>query len=735
VINPHARSALTPTADLPFELNCITTSGGIYERETGFLSVFFLSLILACGFSLPASASYTMTVSPSSASVPVGDTQQFIAVSDPTGPISWSFVITYWTGCPRPHCVRHVTSCSGCGTVSPTSTQSGAPTTYTAPSIPYHFPSGAQAPELAVVASRGYLSAMAVITIPPIQVSASPNPVTVPLSMTQQVTATVANDGTNQGVTWSVQQNGVPCSPACGTISPTKTLSGAPATYTAPSTSPVLPVVSLVATSVDDPTKSGSSTQILTTAGGRLICSAGSGREAMLKGQYAFLLQPFDPQWGGLSVVGSLTADGTGKITGLAEDIGYNSGAGRIPPTINTTGSLYVVGPDHRGCLVLTDTNGEAEFFFFALGSINSSGIATAGRVNEVNDTIRIGTRATGTIRLQDPSSFIASQLKGSYAFGVVGRTPKIPGTAVIGSLALARNLAFDGISAITSGNFDANLGGAAGSNVSTSGSFTCCSANGRGIGQFSSTTTPTSIGFALYMVNSDEAFLLLNNDQWGAAGEAIRIPSGTSFTQSSLDGVAVLRETAQSSSGPMVDIATAHYNGTGALTVNSHVNSAGTFTTSSTALNYLVAPNGRVTIVGGTAPPVLYLFGKNQGFLVGTDADVTFGFIEPQATGPFGNASFSGAYMLGTENPSASTVTLESGVATADGKESATGTSDQSSSAGLAPNQGLNLSYSVSANGTGSVGSGTTAILISDNKLVFISNTSANPTITVAEK
>jgi len=695
---------------------------------------FFLSLILACGSSLPTSASYTMTVSPSSASVPVGDAQQFIATSDPAGPISWSLVIVYWTGCPRPYCVRHVTSCSGCGTVSPTSTQSGAPTTYTAPSIPYHFPSGAQAPELAVVASRGYLSAMAVITIPPIQVSASPNPATVPLSMTQQVTATVANDGTNQGVTWSVQQNGVVCSPACGTISPTKTLSGASATYTAPTTSPVLPVVSVVATSVDDPTKSGSSTQVLTTAGGRLICSAGSGREAMLKGQYAFLLEQFDPQWGGLSVVGSLTADGTGKITGFAEDIGLNSGAERIPPTSNTTGSLYVVGPDHRGCLLLTDTNGEAEFFFFALGSINSNGIATAARVIEVNDTIRIGTRATGTIRLQDPSSFVASQLKGSYAFGVVGRTPKIPGTAVIGSLALAGNLAFDGISAITSGNFDVNLGGAAESNVSTSGSFTCCSANGRGIGQFS-TTTPISTGFAVYMVNSDEAFLLLNNDLWGAAGEAIRIPSGTSFTQSSLNGAAVLRETAQSSSGPMVDIATADYNGTGALTVNDYVNSTGTFATSSTALNYLVAPNGRVTLVGGTAPPVLYLFGKNQGFLVGTDADVTFGFIEPQATGPFGNASFSGAYMLGTENPSASTVTLESGVATADGKGSANGESDQSSSAGLASNQSLNLSYSVSPNGTGSVGSGTTAILISDNKLVFMSNTSANPTITVAEK
>ena len=100
----------------------------------------FLSLILACGFSLPASASYTMTISPSSASVPVGDAQQFIATSDPAGPISWSLEIVYWTGCPRPYCVRHVTSCSGCGTLSPTSTQSGAPTTYTAPSIPVSFP-------------------------------------------------------------------------------------------------------------------------------------------------------------------------------------------------------------------------------------------------------------------------------------------------------------------------------------------------------------------------------------------------------------------------------------------------------------------------------------------------------------------------------------------------------------------------------------------------------------------
>lgn len=686
------------------------------------------------GLAFPSvGAAATMTVSPSSASVPVGDTQQLIATSNPTGPISWSLVLTYWTGCPR-RCVPHSTSSSGCGIVSPTSTQSGEPTTYAAPSSPCVFPSGAQGPKLAVVASRGYLSAGAVITIPPIQVSASPNPATVPLSMTQHVTATVANDGTNQGVTWSLQQNGVACSPACGTISPTKTLSGAPATYTAPTTSPVLPVVSVVANSVDDPTKSGSSTQILTTAGGQVICSAGSGSEAMFKGQYAFLLQAFESQYGGFSIAGSLTADGTGKIAGGEENNEYDTGGARVPPIINATESSYAIGPDHRGCLLLAATNGEAEFFLFALGSINSDGIATGGRVIEVNDTTRRGTRATGTIRLQDPSSFVASQLKGDYAFGVVGRTPKVPGTAILGSIALAGNLSFDGISAITTGNFDANLGGAVESNVSSSGSFTCCSANGHGSGQFT-TTIPVTTNFAVYMINSCEAFLLVNNDLWGAAGEAIRIPSGTSFAQSSLNGVAVLRETAQSSSGPMVDIATVNADGKTAFALNDNINSGGTFSADSNLLNYGVAPNGRVMTTGGSTPPVIYLYEKNRGFLVGTDPDVTFGILEPQAAGPFTKASFSGAYTFGTEDPSASAVTLESGVVTADGSGSASGTSDQSDPTGLTQNQSLNFMYSFTANGVGNVGNGTTAILISGNKLVFINNTSANPTITVVEK
>jgi hypothetical protein len=280
--------------------------------------VVVIAVAVGSVFLTSTGAAATISITPSSASVPVAETQQFTATTDPTGPISWTLEITYYTGCFQ-HCVPHVSYCSGCGTVSPTSTQSGMPMTYTAPSAPYHFPSGAQLPRLWIVASRGYLSADALITIPPIQVSASPSPATVPLAMTQQVTATVMNDGTNQGVTWSVQQNGVPCSPACGTVIPTETASGKPATYTAPGTSPMLPVVSVVATSVEDSTKSGSSTQILTTAG-RLACSAGSGKESLLTGTYAFLLQAFGI-WGGTITAGSITANGNGEITGGEEDI------------------------------------------------------------------------------------------------------------------------------------------------------------------------------------------------------------------------------------------------------------------------------------------------------------------------------------------------------------------------------------------------------------------------------
>jgi hypothetical protein len=466
---------------------------------------------------------------------------------------------------------------------------------------------------------------------------------------------------------------------------------------------------------------------MLTTSTGALACSIGSGSESFLKGQYAFELTQGRPP-----VVGSVTADGTGKITGGEEDLFFTNG-------VDATASEYAVGPDGRGCLVLTSGGstaaggGIALSFSFSLGSFNSSSIATAGRISETT-----GRTGAGVIRLQDPTSFVASQFKGSHAMGLVGYDER-KGEGRVG---MAGTFTPGGVSAISSGTLDINDAGTITSDSTSSpeGTFNCCDANGRGLMILQSLQGSGNPGIAFYIVSSGDMFLLSSNTSptfqpIGGVGEAVAISSAVTFTQASLNGNSVLRETAQSATGPVVDIATISADGSATMTTTENVNHAGTFNSSSAALNYTVGANGRVTLTGGNMLPVLYLYGPNQGFLVGTDPNVTFGILEAQAVGPFSNALFTGAYVLGTENPSASTVTTESGVLTADGKGNAAGTVAQSNPTGLTQNQSLNLTYSFPANGVGNVGSNTTAILISGNKLVFINNTSANPTITVVEK
>ena len=695
----------------------------------------------------------SVSISPSSASVPSGGTQQFTATvgNDPANAgVTWQVVAKLvcdgiFVGKCNPigEAPEIFLPCSGCGTVSPASTASGAPMTYTAPvhltppGKPGYFFCGVCAGQVLVVATSvtyTAASATAYLTIPPISVSLSPGPASVALDRTQQFTATVTNDASNSGVNWTLTQSGIACSPACGTIT-SSTASGVAATYTAPTTAPITPLVRVIATSVEDPAQSAGATVMLTTSTGALACSIGSGNESLLKGQYAFLVH---------DAGGSVTADGTGKITGGEEDLVGAGAAG----TIDASTSSYALGPDHRGCLVLgvlANTNGTvlstALSFSFSLGSANSSGIAATGRIMELDRLLSGGgipgldlkESATGTIRLQDPSSFAASQFNGNYVTGLIGTDVR----KANGRVAMAGILSADGASALPSGTFDINDVGAITSDLSATpeGTFTCCDANGRGN---LTLQIPNVANLALYMVNSGNIFLVTDNndlDVFQGVGEAIAIPSTATFDQGALNGACVLHDTAQSASGPVVDIATATADGKGIMTVNDNVNSAGTFNSSNTALNYTVASNGRVTFTGGSTPPVIYLYGPNQGFLVGTDLDVTFGVLEAQAARPFSDASFSGAYVVGTENPSTNTVTTETGVLTANGSGNATGTVDQSSPAGLTQNQNLNFTYSFSANGIGNVGSGTTAILISGNKLVFINNTTATPTITVVEK
>ncbi len=95
------------------------------------------------------------------------------------------------------------------------------------------------------------------------QLASQPQPISVVLSTasasvvpggTTTVSATVSNDSTNTGVSWS-------CAPAnaCGLFSPSSTASAVATTYTAPAVVPAGGQVTVTAISITDPTKSASS--------------------------------------------------------------------------------------------------------------------------------------------------------------------------------------------------------------------------------------------------------------------------------------------------------------------------------------------------------------------------------------------------------------------------------------------------------------------------------------------
>jgi hypothetical protein len=160
-------------------------------------------------------------VSPSSVANPIypNGTQQFTATvlnASTNSNVTWSV------------------SPAGSGTISATGL-------YTAPSS---ITTGSTVTVTATSVQASTVSASATLTLsPPITVTVSPGTVSVSPGNTQQFTATLANT-TNSNVTWSILGGGP------GTIS-------ASGLYTPPTVNATLTNVTVVATSVADPTKSG----------------------------------------------------------------------------------------------------------------------------------------------------------------------------------------------------------------------------------------------------------------------------------------------------------------------------------------------------------------------------------------------------------------------------------------------------------------------------------------------
>ncbi|MEI9979608.1 MAG: hypothetical protein WDN23_11525 [Edaphobacter sp.] len=213
---------------------------------------------------------------------------------------------------------------SPCGSFSSTTTASGTATVYTAPSA---VPASGTVTVTATTSSGTAASASATITItapapPPISVAFSPTaPTSLNIGTTSNLTAVVANDTQNKGVTWAVTCS----SSSCGSFSPTSTPSGTATVYTAPATVPTSGTVTVTATSVTDTTKTASATITITAPAAITVA-----------------LNPTPPTSLGLGATANLTA----VVTNDAQNKGVtwtvtcgSSSCGSFNPTSTASGA------------------------------------------------------------------------------------------------------------------------------------------------------------------------------------------------------------------------------------------------------------------------------------------------------------------------------------------------------------------------------------------------------------
>ncbi len=560
-----------------------------------------------------------------------------------------------------------------------------------------------------------------------ITVATEGNQTTLFAGLSITISADVHHAGGNPAVTWSLSG----CASNCGSLSST---SANPVTYTAPQMVGASFNVTVVAAAAANSSKTASVTLTIQP----LACS--SGNEATLMGQYAFVFQGGNTNFGVFGLAGSFTADGTGRIAaGLAD---FTSSPMSML-TIQANGSSYTLGSDNRGCLTLATSDAAIRRFRFAVGGI-TAGIATKGRIIEFDDTSGSGTRAEGILKRQDPTSFTTNSIQGNYVFGSVGTDSSTGRIADLGVFNARPGLA-------QSGQLDVNRGGALLAPVNIAGGIISVAANGRGTIGFS--TLPScgicqrdGFGVILYMVSSQEMVFLSTSGTFPVLTGQMFKQALNNFDPSALNATSVVQFSGFSAGnpGPDASVGVARPDGIQAITVVLDTNSAGTFTPLQSANGtYMVSPNGRVTTAGlGNGSAILYLIDSNRGLVLGTGQSVAFGSFEPQMGAPFTNASLSGPFFFGMEGAQPITRLIGVGSINFDGQGRYSGMEDDSTPTGLSPNQsftGVPYSFTAAAvpPGRGTLDSNgtTTGYIVSATKLVYINTVAARPRVVVVEK
>lgn len=433
---------------------------------------------------------------------------------------------------------------------------------------------------------------------------------------------------TNQSGSFTWQQTG-------GTLPPGLSLSTAGVISGTPTT------VGTFTFTVQVTNSSGSKASATLT----IVINPSSAGNSELSGNYAFLVSGFAGTNNSVTA-GSFTADGNGNITAGLLDSNSNGG-GALQASQAFTG-VYVIDSSGQGTMTLSISGGGSPTFAVAVSPSGNGG-----------NIIEYGTTTGAGVLLKQSglTGFSAGSINGNYAFGFVGVDK------VASRYGFAGVFSANGSGLLTTGNLDSDDAGTIGSNTSFTGSYSVTSAsNGRGTISLTVGTALTNYSF--YAVSPSQLLVMETDNIAGSnllVSGSVLEQSSNSFTDASLSGTSVLEATALNSSSQtagQVGLFATTGGGNSTLTGQEVINSNGA-PTSGTG-TYTVSANGRVVLtnsgISGPPPapdPVLYLVSTNEAFIVGTDSDVTFGFMESQS-----GVTMSTPYVGGSIAPSQSAAT-----------------------------------------------------------------------------
>ena len=402
-------------------------------------------------------------------------------------------------------------------------------------------------------------------------------------------------------------------------------------------------------------------------------------------GYYAFSLSGFQ-NGKAFALAGSLSADGLGNIpTGVLD---LNTGAGS--PTLGTslTGT-YAIGGNGTGTMSINAGS---------LGTLNFHLTLSAQGGQLILDNADPNPRGSGLLFSANPLNFHLPP-PGNYAFGSVGADVAQQRYASAGAMQ------FTNVGGVT-GSQDYNDNGTTRNRTFTGQFLTVNALTGRGQATLNFSDGHTN-HYAYYVVNNGQFLFIATDPVSGVdpliAG-SILVQQTSVFNNSNLQGATVLETTALAPNGgsPVADVVLglANWDGAGNGTVSLDENRGGTMTQQSAQGTYSVATLGRVVLSGfGGTPPILYLVGSNQAFVLGEDASVAFGMLEPQSAGPFNNTSLFGTYLGGTINPAQVPIVDTTGYFLADGNGNLTGFANTSGPSGTGT-QAYAATYQVDATG-----------------------------------